>query len=86
MQELDINVDCGYDNKGAFLKLEVRIPYSSLKTFKLPESCIRCPCAFMDYGCGRNAPFLDEDYIRRPTTCKLKQVSIEEIVRKIKEG
>lgn len=81
MQENDINIISGYDDNGAFLKLEVHIPYSDLKTFKLPKSCTSCPVGFMDHGCGRNVPFKDDDAIKRTITCKLEQISIEEIMK-----
>ena len=83
MQENDINIISGYDDNGAFLKLEVHIPYSYLKTFKLPKSCTSCPVGFMDHGCGRNVPFENEDSTKRPVTCKLEQIFIEDIIKMI---
>lgn len=81
MNENDINIISGYDDNGAYLKVEVHIPYSDFKTFELPKSCISCPVGFMDHGCGRNVPFEDEDFTKRPVTCKLEQISIEEIMK-----
>lgn len=83
MQENDININSGYDSNGAFLKLEIHIPYSDLKTFKLPKSCISCPVGFMDHGCGRNVPFESEDSTKRPVTCKLEAVLIEDVMKMI---
>lgn len=83
MQENDINISRGYDSNGSFLKLELHIPYSDLKTFKFPKSCINCPVGFMDCGCGRNVPFMDEDCTKRPSTCKLEQIFIEDIIKMI---
>lgn len=83
MQKSDINVRSGYDNNGAFLKLEVHIPYSDLKTFRFPKSCTKCPVGFMDHGCGRNVPFEDEDFTKRPATCKLEQIFIADIIKTI---
>ena len=85
MQKEDININCGYDNNGAFLKFDVHIPYSELKTFNLPKSCTCCPCGYMKYGCGRNYPFEDEDYDRRPSMCKLDLISVEDIIKIISE-
>lgn len=83
MQENNINVSSGYDINGVFLKLEVHIPYSDFKTFKLPKSCTSCPVGFMDHGCGRNIPFEDEDSTKRPVTCKLEQIFIKDIIKLI---
>lgn len=83
MQENNININNGYDSNGAFLKLEVHVPYSELKTFKLPKSCSNCPVGFMDHGCGRNIPFVDEDSKKRPVTCKLEPIFIEDIMKMI---
>lgn len=83
MQENDININSGYDSNGAFLKLEMHIPYSDLKTFKLPKSCISCPVGFMVHGCGRNVPFESEDSTKRPVTCKLEAVLIEDVMKMI---
>lgn len=85
MQKKDININYGYDNNGAFLKFEAHIPYKDLKTFTFPKSCASCPCGYMDYRCGRNIPFADEDYENRPVTCKLEQISIEDIVNVVEE-
>lgn len=85
MQKNNVKINSRYNNIGAVLKSEVHIPYRELKTFKLPKSCESCPCGFMDYGCGRNVPFADEDYEKRPSTCKLKQITIEDIMKIIKK-
>lgn len=81
-----IKTDIGYDNSGAFLKLEAHIPFSELKTFKLPNKCTGCPCGFMKYGCGRNSPFRGEDYDKRPETCKLEQITVKDILKMISEA
>lgn len=81
----NIKANIGYDNIGVFFKLEAHIPFSELKTFKFPEKCTSCPCGFMKYGCGRNSPFVDDDYEKRPETCKLEQITIEDILKMIKE-
>lgn len=81
----NIKTDIGYDNSGAFFTLKIHIPFSELKTFKLPNRCMSCPCGFMKYGCGRNSPYTDEDYEKRPVTCKLQQVTIEDIFKMVIE-
>lgn len=81
MKKSDVEINRGYDNNGAFLKIEVHVPYSELETFKLPKSCASCPCGFIDYRCGRNVPFTDEDNEKRPITCKLEQIFIEDIMK-----
>lgn len=74
----------GYDNEGAYLKLEVRLPFSSLKTFEFPRCCSSCPVGYMDHHCGRNVPFKDEDYEKRPDTCKLELVTIQDYLNDIR--
>lgn len=85
MEIRDVKTECEYDNNGVFLKVEIHIPYSDLKTFKLPKSCTNCSCGYMYYGCGRNVPFETDDYVKRPSTCKLELISIEDIIKKIGE-
>ncbi len=85
MEKDNTCIEYGYDDDGAFLKLEVHIPYAELKTFKLPRSCTSCPCGYMSHKCGRNFRLADRDYQQRSSTCKLRQLSIEEIIKMINE-
>jgi len=75
-----------YTDKGPKFKLtfEIELPYESYIVLEYPTSCSSCPVGFMNSGeCGRNAPFTDEDYKQRPSTCKLKRITPEEIQQMI---
>ena len=61
-----------YNSTGPKMVREVQLRYEDLTVFEFPKCCTSCPVGFMKYGCGRNVPFKDEDYERRPDTCKLK--------------
>lgn len=73
-------IEHGYDDNGAYFKLEIHIPYNEFKSFKLPENCMKCPCGYGIRHCGRNVPFENEDKIKRSISCKLKQFTEEEIL------
>lgn len=73
-----------YTNTGQKLSIEVELPYKSFECFTLPENCLHCPNGYM-HGCGRNSPFKPEDYEKRPDTCKLKLVNIEELIKRTLE-
>lgn len=63
---------CNYNDIGPKMVREVQLRYEDLTVFEFPKCCTSCPSGFMKHGCGRNIPFTEEDYKRRPTTCKLK--------------
>lgn len=73
--------ELSYTYTGQKLSIEIELPYESLKCMKLPENCMQCPNGYM-HNCGRNVPFKSEDYIKRPDTCRLKEIPIEELIRK----
>lgn len=64
---------------GPKITIEIQLRYADFLTFKLPESCTRCPIGFntkSNGDCGRNVPWELEDYTKRPDTCKLKQLKV----------
>ncbi len=79
-----------YYKSGAVMDIKIEIPYSDLKCFKLPKSCGNCPVGYMECGCGRNVPFTSIDYEKRPESCKLHELSFDELVeiliKYLKEG
>lgn len=78
---MDIKKNVEYNRIGHKMTIEVQLKYEDLKTFTLPECCVKCPVGFMQYaGCGRNVPFADEDYKTRPNTCKLKKIEISDLL------
>lgn len=77
--ETSFNVE--RDNIGQIVTLQARVPYGSLLCFEYPKSCTACPSGWCSSGiCGRNVPFKDEDYIRRPSTCKLRKINLLDLV------
>ncbi|MBO5388622.1 MAG: hypothetical protein J6A59_10860 [Lachnospiraceae bacterium] len=74
-----------YTDTGQKLDISIELPYNSLTCIKLPEHCMKCPNGYSN-DCGRNIPFKPEDYVKRPNTCKLKEVDIRELIEeKLKE-
>lgn len=64
------------------LNLELILPYKDGQCVVLPQCCSKCPFGFQKEGCGRAIPFNEDSYIKRPASCYLEQVTIEEILRK----
>lgn len=87
VDDSDIYIEMGrfYDSKGANFHVEMSVPYETLKTFRLHKSCGTCPNGYMQHDCGRNVPFTDEDYKHRPETCKLLELSIEDVIQLIRK-
>lgn len=84
---MEINKNIKWTANGQKLNIEVTIPYSDFKCIELPEHCGICPVAYSCSGkCGRNVPFLPEDNKRRPDSCKLKLIDINEIINNILEN
>lgn len=71
-----------FDNTGQKLTLSINIPYSDEKCIKAPDSCLKCPNGYSRYmkDCGRNVPFIAEDYEHRPSTCKLEQIDVRALI------
>lgn len=67
-------------------QITITLPWSLLKAIEIPKNCEQCPVGYMDQGCGRNVPFQDSDRKKRPDTCKLSQLTAEDIAKIIKEG
>lgn len=69
-----------YNGKGQELTLTIQLRYEDLAVFEYPPSCAQCPCGFSAHqDCGCNTPFKEEDYHKRPSTCKLKLIKIPRI-------
>lgn len=65
------------NNLGPKITIEIQLMYDELLTSELPECCTNCPVGFSsNVNCGRNIPLKMDDYIRRPDTCKLKQLNL----------
>ena len=63
-----------FNEIGQELTMNVQLTYDKLEVFEFPASCDRCPCGFSVHNdCGRNVPFKEEDYQKRPATCKLSK-------------
>lgn len=72
---MDIKKSIEYNDVGQKLTIEIQLKYKDLETFELPECCVECPVGFScNIECGRNVPFVNEDYKTRPNTCKLKEI------------
>ena len=71
-----------YTDNGARINIAFTMtyPYDEFTVFEMPVSCSKCPVGFHK-DCGRNIPFNNEDYIKRPVTCKLKKVDLGDIKR-----
>lgn len=73
------------NNTGPKITIEIQLKFDELLTSELPESCTNCPIGFSSKtDCGRNTPLKMEDYIKRPDTCKLRQLNLnlENIIEK----
>lgn len=78
---MDIKKNAEYNRIGQKITVEIQFKYSDLKVFEFPESCTKCPVGFMQNSiCGRNVPFAEEDYKKRPKTCKLKKIDLKELI------
>ena len=62
-----------FNNIGEKITITAQLKYEDLEVYELPESCYQCPVGFMNHGCGREIPLTPKG---RPSTCKLKKVSI----------
>lgn len=63
------------DKQFVNITINYRFKASDFVIGQLPSSCYTCPsgfCTIPGHPCGRNVPFLPEDSIRRPATCKLR--------------
>lgn len=69
-----------YTLTGQKLSIDIELPYNSLECITLPENCYKCPNGYM-HDCGRNSPFKPEDSVKRPDTCKLKQIDIMKLIQ-----
>ena len=70
-----------FNEAGQKLTMNVQLTYDKLEVFEFPASCDRCPCGFSVHNdCGRNVPFKEEDYQKRPATCKLKQITLADLI------
>ncbi len=72
-----------FNDIGQELTLRVQLKYENLEVFEFPVSCSRCPCGFSanaKINCGRNVPFQEADYKTRPKTCKLKKVTLVDLI------
>lgn len=70
-----------FNEVGQKLTMNVQLTYDKLEVFEFPASCDRCPCGFSTHNdCGRNVPFKEEDYQKRPATCKLKQITLADLI------
>lgn len=70
-----------FNEVGQKLTMNVQLTYDKLEVFEFPASCDRCPCGFSVHNdCGRNVPFKEEDYQKRPATCKLKQITLTDLI------
>ena len=76
-----------YTERGPRLTIEAdwSLSYKDFKVFDFPASCAECPAGFSKNNCGRNVPLKAEDYNSRPQSCKLKKISTEDIIAKLKE-
>lgn len=73
-----------YSKDGAEIFIRCKLDYEHLKCFEFPESCSGCPVGFSTHNkCGRNVPWKPEDYHKRPDTCKLKKVTMKDILREL---
>lgn len=64
-----------FNNIGEKITITAQLKYEDLEVYELPESCHQCPVGFMSHGCGREIPLTPKGK-GRPSTCKLKKVSI----------
>ena len=74
----DIKVE--YNDIGQ--KITIQTKYKDLEVFRFPKSCTNCPAGFMEYNCGRNCPMTKNDHLRRPDTCKLKLINLNQLCNK----
>jgi hypothetical protein len=75
-----------YTDEGQKLTISITVPYSSHQCIKNTDSCASCPCGYQQDNCGRNVPFEDIDYKKRPDKCELKEIDTRLIIdNKLKE-
>lgn len=67
-----------HNDLGQLVTTQLQCYYKDLEVLEYPESCVKCPIGFQDKNCGRNIPFASEDYKRRPDTCKLRKIKLDE--------
>lgn len=79
---MDVQTDITKNSIGPKITLEIQMCYEDFETLKLPDNCTKCSVGYMKNGCGRNVPFKEEDYVKRPKSCKLKEVTFEEIIKR----
>lgn len=78
---MNIKKHVDYNEIGQKITIEVQLDYNDLEVVKFPDSCARCPIGFSsNTDCGRNVPFSNEDYISRPKTCKLRKISLRNLL------
>lgn len=49
---------------------------------RMPSGCMTCPVG-LQRNCGRNVPWKEEDYYKRPKTCRLR--TLEEYLSSIED-
>ena len=62
-----------FNDIGETMTIIIQLKYDDMEVFEFPESCYHCPVGFMGHDCGREIPLTPKG---RPSTCKLKKVSI----------
>lgn len=83
---MSINQSIEFNKIGPELTLSIQLKYEDLEVFEYPESCTKCVIGFSSKAdCGRNVPFQQSDWVQRPKTCKLRKVSLLDLIQRSKE-
>ena len=70
-----------FNEIGQEMVIKAQLKYEDLRVFELPACCSKCPVSFSTKAkCGRNIPFKEEDYERRPKTCKLEKITLADLI------
>lgn len=75
-----VQVTTNFNEEGQCAIVRVQLRYEDMEVLKMPKTCYECPVGYSGHDCGRNVPFLPEDRIKRPATCKLRLVDIKDLI------
>lgn len=77
---MKINKNVSYNDIGQSVTITIQTNYDDLQVIEFPESCYSCPVGFQNDKCGRNYPYKPEDSRKRPDTCKLQKVNLDDLL------
>lgn len=78
--DFEYSITADYDDGGNTIRVDITLPYGSLKTVQNIHDCNECPVGYYEHGCGWKAPIKSGC---RPETCKLNIKTLSDVLREL---